>query len=196
MSKRKNVKVGDRYGMLVVKSLLPERDRFGYRMFECVCDCGGRKTVRSVNLNHGQTRSCGCLLVKTATAAARKLGGWNKKPLGESSFTYLYNQYRGSARCRLVLFTLTKEQFRALVTSRCYYCGAVPSQSVLRKTPSGGQANGAFVYNGIDRIDTTKGYTAENSRTACKACNLAKGTRTESEFKAWIQQVHRHWCVP
>lgn len=41
--------------------------------------------------------------------------------------------------------------------------------------------------NGIDRVDSSKGYTVENSVACCKYCNTAKNTMTESEFYTWTK---------
>jgi len=49
-----------------------------------------------------------------------------------------------------------------------------------------------FVFNGIDRIVTTKGYTPSNSVSCCKVCNFAKRKMTEAEFLVWVERVYNH----
>ena len=44
--------------------------------------------------------------------------------------------------------------------------------------------------NGIDRVDSSKGYTLENSVPCCKYCNIAKHTMTSTEFYAWVRRVY------
>ena len=44
--------------------------------------------------------------------------------------------------------------------------------------------------NGIDRIDSSKGYTVENSVACCKYCNTAKNTMSVDEFLKWIGRVY------
>lgn len=190
MPKANNVVIGARYGLLTVVGLAPERDKWGYRFFECLCDCGGRKTVRSVNLNHGQTRSCGCLQRENGLRHCHP--GKGRKPFGESSFTYLYNQYKTSAKIRMLDFELSKQEFRQRVTQPCAYCGMAPAQTILRKTPTGGKANGHFTYNGLDRVDVLKGYTLENTLPCCKQCNRAKNVLSLGDFKNWLKRAHDH----
>jgi group I intron endonuclease len=51
--------VGQRFGWLtVIKRAGNHRD--GHAMWLCLCDCGNKKNVRSVNLKNGSTQSCGC----------------------------------------------------------------------------------------------------------------------------------------
>lgn len=49
-----------------------------------------------------------------------------------------------------------------------------------------------YFYNGIDRLDNTKGYTPENSVACCKHCNSLKGDRlTPEETKAAAEAIKR-----
>lgn len=52
------VRIGDRYGRLIVEA---EVRCEGYRIYRCRCDCGGSAEVKSSDLARGRTRSCGCL---------------------------------------------------------------------------------------------------------------------------------------
>ena len=83
------------------------------------------------------------------------------------------------------VFELTKEDFRALTKSNCYYCGQPPSQIVK----AGNGVNGEYLYSGIDRVNNDLGYAISNVRPCCKQCNIAKGILTEAEFYAWIRRV-------
>lgn len=52
--------------------------------------------------------------------------------------------------------------------------------------------NGAFTYNGIDRLNNDEGYTVENTVTCCSVCNRAKHTMGFEAFRAWIARVYTH----
>jgi hypothetical protein len=74
---------------------------------------------------------------------------------------------------------LTDDELHSLITSNCHYCGALPSNAMKDtrnkdKTP--------FIYNGIDRVDNTLGYTLLNSVSCCKRCNIAKNDMTYNDF--------------
>ena len=51
----------------------------------------------------------------------------------------------------------------------------------LKRQPSDGGLN----YSGIDRIDSLKDYTIENTVPCCKICNYAKSNLTLKQFQEW-----------
>jgi len=52
-----------------------------------------------------------------------------------------------------------------------------------------------FIYNGIDRIDSKLGYSADNVVSCCFFCNRAKMDRSFEDFMAWIAQLVAHHSV-
>jgi hypothetical protein len=69
-----------------------------------------------------------------------------------------------------------------MVTSSCFYCGGGFS-TVITVNPL---KNIHLHINGIDRIDSDKGYTLENSVPCCKVCNFLK---RDYEFLFFLKQV-------
>lgn len=64
---------GLRFGRLVVL----EYSHIGThrrRMWKCICDCGTQHTVAEVNLQNGNSSSCGCLKLERQKAATTKHG--------------------------------------------------------------------------------------------------------------------------
>lgn len=53
--------VGKKFGRLLVLSINSKNNHGAY-MYNCKCDCGNECIVRSGNLVHGTTKSCGCLM--------------------------------------------------------------------------------------------------------------------------------------
>jgi hypothetical protein len=47
------------------------------------------------------------------------------------------------------------------------------------------------VYNGIDRIDNTKGYTSGNCLACCIRCNKLKGKLSLAELEVHIKKMVR-----
>jgi hypothetical protein len=139
----------------------------------CKCDCGNEKWVRAAELLNGHTKSCGCYQKK-----------FNKKDFGVSAFTNLYNKYKCSARYRNLEFNLSKEEFTSLTKQKCYYCGIEPKQSIETVCK-----NGNYIFNGVDRIDNSKGYTLDNCVPCCGICNKAKRDMTYNEFIEWIDRI-------
>jgi 5-methylcytosine-specific restriction endonuclease McrA len=105
---------------------------------------------------------------------------------GEAAFRQLHKNYKYTARRRGLQFNLTRSEFRVLTEQNCHYCGSVPSQ-VYGATHTG--INGAYTYNGVDRVNNELGYEPDNCVPCCKACNSAKGTMPYEEFMAYLDRL-------
>lgn len=154
-------------------------DHRGRRHYLCKCRCGTEKVVQRSLITSGNTKSCGCWSKEAARLRAL--------PHGEASRNQVYAGYRHKAREAGILFTLTADQFSRIVTKACFYCGSTPSN--IHKSSHG---TGDFVYNGIDRIDSKRGYTISNTVPACRVCNFAKSNHSQGDFIAWIKRAHDH----
>ena len=170
---------GERYGRLVALR------RMGYNrhkqaIWEWQCDCGAVVSRLLMNVRRRCTRSCGCLHAEERRGRVR-----NRLPFGESSFRGLWKDYVHRAARSGRGWTLTSELFRRLTSSPCHYCGLEPRQVSLASPES----NGAYIYNGLDRADNSRGYEPDNVVPCCIACNRGKGVMTEEEFLAWVDQV-------
>jgi hypothetical protein len=96
----------------------------------------------------------------------------------------LFCRYRNAAKHHEREFNLTYEQVLALTSQECFYCGCPPSHTVSQK-----KYNGSYTYNGIDRVDSSKGYLVGNTVPCCRTCNLAKNNLTQEEFFLWVERV-------
>jgi hypothetical protein len=152
----------------------------GFALWECKCDCGKIRITNSHEINRGHTKSCGCL----------KYEGSNRKlPLGEAAFNQALSKIKCAARTRGIEFSLTKSDFRALVSQNCFYCNQPPSNIYKNSIK-----NGTFIGSGIDRIDSSKGYIVGNVVACCGSCNWAKGSRTQEAFKLWVRKVYFYYA--
>lgn len=136
---------GHKYGKLTVVQYV------GERKWECICDCGGRKTVFTSNLRRGNTKSCGCVKKQTASKRATKHGYYHTKAYkswysikrrctdpNDSS----YLAYGGKGITMYEPWINDPKAF-------CEYIGPAPSSK-----------------HSIDRIDNSKGYEPGNIRWA------------------------------
>lgn len=105
------------------------------------------------------------------------------KHKGETSgLSYLLHNYLTQARKRNINFDLTVDEFRKLTELNCAYCGQEPE---LRRTANKNE----FYANGIDRRDSTLGYTTENSISCCKICNKMKMQLSEVQFISHAKRI-------
>ena len=49
-----------------------------------------------------------------------------------------------------------------------------------------------FKYNGIDRINNSKGYTIDNCVPCCFMCNYSKNNHSLSDWKAWLERLKKN----
>lgn len=162
--------VGRTFYMWTVLSPVVKKKGRGVQRYVCRCACGKIKTVRRRELMNGLSKSCGC---------------WQDLGPELSAIRGLQSSYKKSARTRNLTWELTEDQFREITSTKCHYCGIDPSQ----KHKTNGKL---YIYNGIDRVDPTGGYSLDNIVPCCKTCNFAKLSMTRQEFLEWIERVYNH----
>jgi 5-methylcytosine-specific restriction endonuclease McrA len=109
----------------------------------------------------------------------------NRLAVGEASFNDLLSRYKRGAQERDLLFDLTVEEFRELTSAKCSYCGIEPAQ-INHKS----NTFGAYIYNGIDRIDNSLGYIKSNCISCCERCNEWKRALTKNEFLNHVKRIY------
>jgi len=169
---------GHKYGRLTVAKRAENTESGEEARWLCVCECGNERAVRGTSLRNGHTQSCGCLRQALA-------GEISSIPDSEAALRRLLRHYRKGARPRGLRWELSKSTFCALTQQPCHYCGRLPEQRAISRT-------GTYVYNGIDRIDSGKGYIEGNVVPCCKQCNYAKGTMSQSGFIEMAVQIAEH----
>lgn len=84
--------------------------------------------------------------------------------------------YKSSCKQKNRIFLLTKEDFKILNSSKCFYCG---TEEKL----------------GFDRLNPAVGYTISNVVPCCFRCNISKHTMTIEEFKQHISTIYNYWVL-
>lgn len=112
------------------------------------------------------------------------LAGCRSNVALNSPIRTIYGNYKRNASVAGREFDLTYDWFATAIKQECHYCGSSPI--AYCKKP--GSREG-LMYNGIDRVDSSRGYTADNVVTCCKFCNLAKNRWDVQEFEAWLGRV-------
>ena len=77
-----------------------------------------------------------------------------------------FNVYKTSANSKNLVFELTPPDHKEIVKHNCHYCNYMAERG----------------FNGIDRRDSTKGYTIDNCVSCCEMCNYMKGSLDEIVF--------------
>ena len=120
-----------------------------------------QKREEGVNVNARSTRDAYLLLITNARKRAV-----HKGEVFELDHNWTVEQLeKNNGRCSVTGVLL---EFDRASTSRSMACPWAPS---------------------IDRIDSSIGYTQENSRLVCWAYNLAKGTWTDEIVEVWVKSM-------
>jgi len=149
----------------------------------CQCRCGNKKIIEGYSLRSGATQSCGCY----AREIARSM---KVLPVGEASFNKLYRGYINNAKARDYFFDFTKEEFREIIKKPCFYCGSKPYQIAQNEVGSD-----FCIYNGIDRIDNSRGYVRDNCVPCCGKCNHAKTDLSKDDFLNLVKNIYFHSII-
>ena len=163
--------MGQKYGQLTVIGF--DQNRHKQKRAICRCACGKIHKATAYKLVSRHTQSCGCLRKQTEYQY-----GTGKRVLSNVRATY-----RGSAKQKGLEFKLTNAEIDKLVTSPCLYCGMIPYR-VWRVCCGEGRVD-QKTCNGIDRVNSAKGYLKENCVSCCPRCNYAKRDMPVVDFVDW-----------
>jgi hypothetical protein len=160
---------GKTFGKLTV---IKRARRKKHLRWHCLCICGKKTTVRQGHLTDGGTKSCGC---------GRRLAS------GRAARNEILCNYKRNATRKGRSWEISEDLFDALTTADCHYCG----QAATNKFTARYGHNGDFSYNGLDRKDSSKGYTPDNVVTCCKICQKCKSSMPYDLFIAFILRAGR-----
>lgn len=147
----------------------------------CRCKCGDIRPVLTRNLISGKSRQCMRCAGKARPKPVRT-------PPGYANKRNVFYVYQKKAADRGFAFELSQDELLELTQQDCTYCGAPPGNRMYLKHCNGP----AFVYNGIDRQDSTQGYVAGNVVPCCRQCNVAKSNHPLPVFIEWAKRVAAH----
>lgn len=103
----------------------------------------------------------------------------------------IFIEYKTNAQSRKHPFDLTFEEFNELISKPCAYCGEEPSTKNGGHLESRKRIDQPDLYTtGIDRIDSSKGYTKDNCVPCCKMCNLMKNTYSVEQFLSHVRKIY------
>lgn len=182
--------IGKKFGMLSVISKTDKRASNGNIFYLCECDCGNKKEIMRSNLvskSKYKTISCGCY-VKTGKHVEHRKDKDRELHMVKNLYCKLKIRHKklGGNESELI----SMELFWKLIKKECAYCG-IKDSDIVKDTLL--YNDYVLYHNGIDRIDSLKGYTKENVVCCCKYCNTAKSNRTLEEYTKWYEQVYDYF---
>ena len=178
---KNRLQIGAKFNRYIILRQISTQERkdLGYKdtsiYYLCKCDCGNERIVKSSALRNNLSKSCGCIKEQVRPKA---------------NLITLYKQYIKSANYRNISFKLSIEDFEKITSSNCSYCGDSPSTIMVQKLQKSEAI--PYIYNGIDRVDSSIGYTFNNCLPSCNQCNIMKLDYSFEEFIDKIKQIYKY----
>jgi hypothetical protein len=179
--------VGNQMNDWTILDPIGSKDKHGQWKILVRCKCGNEKIVTEYSVWSGKSVSC-----STCGHKRRAAGDYRKRDESgdlNSSWTHYLDGYIRSANKRGFEFSLLPEKFKELCRLPCHYCDNPPNNN---RNFGGGRI--LTNVNGIDRKNSSEGYTNENCVSCCKICNKMKSTLTTEEFIAHVERIYKKVC--
>ena len=192
MGRKSSYFVGQMFGGLEIKEVIPSNQQGKHVILNCLCHfCGNMKMINGGKIK--KRNSCGCKQNDSSTwknSDGPKSMPW-QLPSGVAAKNNLEYQYIRGAKKRNISYELTSEEFEELVTGKCNYCGRKHTQTAKGQ----GKTSGDFKYTGIDRIDSKLGYVKNNCVSCCWDCNDMKKDRDVEQFVNHIKRLYENMIM-
>ena len=147
-----------------------------------ICDDCNKKSTQRIDEFHRKGKLC-----RFCKRRIQSINTFEAKDLelicANTMLSRLYKRYLH----RGLTSNLNGEEALKLFKDKCHYCGIKNSNKYIYKQP---HFSHIFFYNGIDRIDSSKGYIKGNILSCCKRCNVAKSDMKYDEFIELIKRIY------
>lgn len=180
--------INKKFGKLLVIEKLNERGNRRQLKYLCRCDCGKLHKVTGESLRSGKSKSCGCI---------KKIPPNYEVNREIAIYKSLLHSIKTRAKKKKIEFNIILDDFIFLSKQPCYYCGLLNSNFAtdlaVKKWQEVKNKENTYIiikYNGLDRVDSSKGYTMDNVVPCCKYCNIAKNSMTQEEYVKFINRVY------
>lgn len=182
MKRLTNDLIGKKFGKLTVLRFVgyDGKSSKNRSWWECQCECGKVKNLSRDGLINAKTRSCGCERL-------------NRYPNREIRlYKRYYTVYKSNAKLKKREFNLDFEMFISITKQDCFYCGTSPNKVFIDRDRKDLLSDTTIKCNGVDRVDSLKGYTLDNVVPCCQTCNLMKLDMSTDAFLSKIEQIYKY----
>lgn len=200
------LRTGEKYGRITLLEFAGMSPSKQGAMYHVRCDCGTEKQnylIGNLRRKRSPIRSCGCINIENHSGpqpGRRDYAEYTKRNC-YSLFKYAWKRLSKKNGKASDFWTL--EQWYSLASSPCHYCGNVDVRNIAKarakeggyysKYPAEEVARYDLSVNGVDRIDSSKGYLFDNCVSCCGQCNIAKSDYTKEEFIAMASRIVSKW---
>lgn len=164
----------------------------GGQKWKIKCTKCGKEDILVIG-NILKHKSDKCYYCDNPNKKRRSRKHFEKMEIDERIYTYYKGKIESDNRLgrkKYKEFNLTLSEFTNLIHSNCYYCGSEPTDDNLWNKSSSRKNDDLIKINGIDRIDSNKGYLIDNCVPCCKHCNKMKSDNESTEFLNHVYKIY------
>lgn len=151
--------------------------------WKCKCECGGEVTTTGSRLRNGQCKSCGVCDIQ-------------RKTHPDSPMLRHFRGMNRGAKSRGLEVDLSFDEYKEIVKQRCGYCDSPILDTHYaysrRRYSKGKEFDVNAEFNGIDRMDSSKGYIKGNMISCCSMCNRMKSDFESDIFLNKVKEIYEH----
>lgn len=177
--------IGDKFGKLTVLSYYHIKEK-GMWALDLQCECGNVLIKKRLGHLYGSKSKRPLKSCKTCGYISSSIK--QRKYCDSQARLSVWSNYKVRAKQRSIKWDISKDDFFNIIILPCMYCGV--EKTSYFNAPKESPWAKSFLYTGIDRVNSSKGYELTNIVPCCKICNRAKSDLTQEEFYKWIGRVY------
>jgi hypothetical protein len=181
--------INERFGRLITVSYSKRsKNRKDNNSWLCLCDCGNYTNVDQGNLIKGNVKSCGCYgkeESKKRIHLAIEARQYKDPKRATANIKFIKTYKDGD---------LSLDEFILLCEQNCHYCNSEPNNITIKYKKKDGvnfrDDENKWIYNGLDRVDSSLPHYKNNVKTCCFQCNVAKSNYSLDLFRSNILRLN------
>ena len=196
------LRTGEKYGRITLLEFAGMSPSGQGAMYNVRCDCGTEKQnylIGNLRRKRSPIRSCGCINIEVHSGPQLSRRDYAEYTKRNCYSLFKYSWKRISKKSGKASDFWALEQWYSLASSPCHYCGRVDVRNIAKarvaeggyysKYPAEEVARYDLSVNGVDRLNSEKGYLFDNCVSCCGQCNRAKLDYTEEEFLEMVSRI-------
>lgn len=156
--------------------------------------CGKEQEQAIPNIKKHKKETCFYCEHPYSEKAAFNRTRLSQMSIDERIYTYYKNKIENDNNrpgAKYKTFELNLQEYSNLIHSDCYYCGAKPTDDNIWNKSGKRKCDTETIFiNGVDRIDSDKGYTIDNCVPCCPTCNRIKSDLPQDVFYNQIKKIY------
>ena len=159
----------------------------GLRFYSAKCECGNFvPKVSGIKVRHNLTKSCGCLFKEYVAGKSRKYSLATERICWQA---FLWSLKRHPTNHQW-----THGEWSEITNQPCFYCGEIDSRKPSKRDLAGMTNEDVERYtikkNGLDRVDSGRGYDPDNVVSCCGSCNVSKSDMSVERFLGKVKLIY------